>query len=193
MGTMKTPTRLCLSGNPIRSEGATILAHALGRNAMPNLKRLYLGGCHMSDDGFVALVSALEQNTSLQILKLRRNHFAEQACMALAESLPNIKGLEQLSFTAYEGFQSNLPLLLEGFRKNTSLVKVTIDGCARGEWSQVIKVLGHRNRCTPLLKAFPSLGIWSRALAKVATEPAVIFHILRNKPKLVGSAGHDDE
>jgi hypothetical protein len=67
--------------------------------------------------------------------------------------------------------------------------------CARGEWSQEIKFLGHRNRFTSLLKASDSLdsshqlGIWPRALAKVATEPDVLFHVLRNKPKLVRSAG----
>ncbi len=63
-----------------------------------------------------------------------------------------------------------------------------------GEWSQELKFLGQRNRFTPLLKASdppdasPQLGIWSRALAKVATEPDVLFYVLRNKPKLVGSA-----
>jgi hypothetical protein len=62
----------------------------------------------------------------------------------------------------------------------------------RTDWSRELKFLGQRNRCTPLLKASdpedasPQLGIWSRALAKVATEPDVLFHV---KPKLVGSAG----
>jgi Ran GTPase-activating protein (RanGAP) involved in mRNA processing and transport len=53
MGAMKTLTNLYLLGNPIRSEGATILAEALGRNAMPSLKALDLGRCRMVDDGFV--------------------------------------------------------------------------------------------------------------------------------------------
>jgi hypothetical protein len=59
------------------------------------------------------------------------------------------------------------------------------------EWSLELKFLGKRNRFTPLLKASdpedasPQLGIWSRALAKVATEPDVLFHVLRNKPILV--------
>jgi Ran GTPase-activating protein (RanGAP) involved in mRNA processing and transport len=35
---VKTLTELCLSGNPVSSEGAIILADALGRNTMPNLK-----------------------------------------------------------------------------------------------------------------------------------------------------------
>jgi hypothetical protein len=86
--------------------------------------------------------------------------------------------------------------LLEGFRKNTSLVEVSIDiaECARREWSRELKYLGHRNRFTPLLKASdpldasPHIGIWPRALAKVATEPNVLFHVIHNMPKLVGFA-----
>jgi Ran GTPase-activating protein (RanGAP) involved in mRNA processing and transport len=192
----KTLTELCLSRNPIGSEGATILANALWRNAMPNLQRLHLNSCHLDADGFVALMSTLEQNTNLQSLDLKDNDFGERGFMALAESLPNIKGLHQIDFTVNASFQSTLPLLLEGFRKNTSLVEVNIDigGCENMEWSQELKFLGQRNRFTPLLKASdppdasPQLGIWSRALAKVATEPDVLFYVLRNKPKLVGSA-----
>jgi Leucine-rich repeat (LRR) protein len=201
---VKSLTRLCLLYNPIGSEGATILADALGRNAMPNLKQLHLDHCDIDDDGIVALVSSLEQNTSLQILSLaghghsHSNYFGERGFMALAESLPNIKGLQQVVFTANASFTSTLPLLLEGFRKNTSLVKVNIGiafSAHRGEWSQELRFLGQRNRFTPLLKASDppgasqQLGIWSRALAKVATETDVLFHVLRNKPKLVGSAG----
>jgi Ran GTPase-activating protein (RanGAP) involved in mRNA processing and transport len=193
---VKTLTKLCLATNPIESEGATILADALGHNAVPSLKRLNLCRCGIDDVGFVALVSALEQNTSLQILIL--DAFDERGFVALAESLPNIKGLRQLDFMANASFQSTLPLLLEGFRKNTSLVEVNIHilfSLHRGEWSQELKFLGQRNRFTPLLKASDpeeasqQLGIWSRALAKVATEPDVLFHVLRNKPVLVGSAG----
>jgi Ran GTPase-activating protein (RanGAP) involved in mRNA processing and transport len=54
---VKTLTKLCLAHNRIRSEGATILADALGRNAMPNLKELDLGWCGIDDDGFVAMVT----------------------------------------------------------------------------------------------------------------------------------------
>jgi hypothetical protein len=135
-----------------------------------------------------------------------------------------------------KGFQMTLPLLLQGFRKNTSLVDVNIDiaGFAhrewlqksnffcqrirstalskearlgechhcycwfvhRGEWLQELKLFGQRNRFNPLLKASdaadpsPRLGIWSRVLANVATEEVAIFYVLRNKPKLVGSAGN---
>jgi Ran GTPase-activating protein (RanGAP) involved in mRNA processing and transport len=58
-------TDLELRHNPIRNVGASLLGRALGKNALPNLTRLYLGQCGIGDDGFIALVSALEQNTSL--------------------------------------------------------------------------------------------------------------------------------
>jgi hypothetical protein len=118
--------------------------------------------------------------------------------VALADSLPNIRGLQQLSFTADMSCQSTtMQFLLEGFRKNISLVEVNINGpgAPNGDCLQEIKYLGHRNRFTTLLKAsdplgtFPRLGIWSRALATVSAEPAVLFHVLRNKPMLVESTG----
>jgi Ran GTPase-activating protein (RanGAP) involved in mRNA processing and transport len=62
---VKTLTKLCLMGNLLKSEGATILPDALGRNATPGLKQLHLDYCHIDDDGFVTLVSALEQSAPL--------------------------------------------------------------------------------------------------------------------------------
>jgi Ran GTPase-activating protein (RanGAP) involved in mRNA processing and transport len=191
---MNGVAKLSLSHNPVGSEGAAILADALGRNAMPSLKALMPDDCGIEDDGFVALVSALERNESLQLLSLEGNRIGDRGFLALAESLPIVKGLQQIYFTPNATFESTLPLLLEGFRKNTSLVEVNIDECEKGQWSQETKYLGQRNRFTPLLKASgppntsPRLGIWSHALGKVATEPDVLFYALRSNPKLVGSA-----
>jgi hypothetical protein len=159
--------------------------------------RLDVDCCDLDDDGFVALVSALEQKTSLQMLNLRGDIFDERGYMALVESLPNIEGLQQITISAYGVFPSTtLSFLLEGFRKNTSLMEVDIYGLyASVDFLQEIKFLGHRNRFAPLLKASnlpgtsPPLGIWSRALAKVVREPDVLFHVLRNKPNFVASAG----
>jgi hypothetical protein len=63
----------------------------------------------------------------------------------------------------------------------------------RNRFAPLLKRYGHRNRFAPLLKASdpldvsPRLGIWSRALATVSAEPDALFHVLCNKPKLVGS------
>jgi hypothetical protein len=148
---VKTLTKLFLSGNPIGSEGATILADALGRNVMPSLKRLKICRCGIEDDGLVALMSTLEQDTSMHILSLLRNDFGDRGFMALAESLRNIKGLQQITISANASFQSTLPLLLDGFRKNISLVEVHIEITDAS-----YRENGHRN-CTSCVSGTDSL------------------------------------
>jgi Ran GTPase-activating protein (RanGAP) involved in mRNA processing and transport len=69
----------------------------------------------MDDDGLITLASALEQSTSLQILDLQDYNFGERGFMALAESLPNIKVLQEIIIV--KSLESSLPLLLEGLRK----------------------------------------------------------------------------
>jgi hypothetical protein len=56
--------------------------------------------------------------------------------------------------------------------------------------------LGYRNRFRPLIRApkerLPARGVWSYALARVATLPDVIFVVLRSKPSLVPSEDTKD-
>jgi Ran GTPase-activating protein (RanGAP) involved in mRNA processing and transport len=68
-------TDLDLRHNSIGTEGASLLARSLGNNALPNLTCLVLSDCGIGDDGFIALVSALEQNTSLLHLDFRSNNY----------------------------------------------------------------------------------------------------------------------
>jgi Ran GTPase-activating protein (RanGAP) involved in mRNA processing and transport len=191
---------------PIGNEGASILARSLRNNALPNLTRLSLFRCGIGDDGLIALVSALEQNTSLLQLDLRDNDLLrERAFLALAESLPEIKVLQRLDLSWCSGLASTMPSLLAGLRKNTSLFRFHLTDCApssfppttedtarcAGGWMQEIERLVCRNRFLPMIRApqerLPPLGVWPRALARVATLPDVIFEVLRCKPNLVPS------
>jgi hypothetical protein len=183
----------------------------LGNNASPNLTRLSLYNCGIEDDGFIALMTALEQNTSLLQLDLASNHpahdhlLSERAFLTLAESLPEIKVLQQVDFRWCTGLASAMPLLLSGLRKNTSLFRFHVANCApslvpptteetvrcAGGWMQEMECLGYRNRfltfiCAPEEAHRPG-GIWPHALARVAKLPDVIFEVLRSKPKLVPS------
>jgi Ran GTPase-activating protein (RanGAP) involved in mRNA processing and transport len=189
----------------IVNEAASILARSLGNSALPNLTRVSLCQCGIDDDGLIALVSALEQNTSLLHLDLRYNHvLTERAFLTLAESLPEIKVLQRLYSSWCTGLASAMPLLLTGLRKNTSLFRIHVANCApsvpptaaetakcAGGWMQEIERLGYRNCFLPLIRApkekLPHLGVWPRALARVATLPDVIFEVLRSKPSLVPS------
>jgi Ran GTPase-activating protein (RanGAP) involved in mRNA processing and transport len=206
-------TDLDLGFNHIGNEGASLLARSLGSNALPNLTRLSLSYCRIGEDGFIALVSALEQNTSLLQLDLSDDpSFSERAFLALAKSLPEIKVLQRVDFNWYRvdfswcaGLASAMPLLLAGLRKNTSLFRFRVVNCApesapptpaetarcAGGWMQEMERLGYRNRFLPLICApkerLPPLGVWPHALAAVATLPDVIFEVLRSKPSLVPS------
>jgi hypothetical protein len=199
-------TGLDLKSNPLRNEGASLLARALGNNASPNFARLSLSYCDIGDDGFSDLVSALEQNKSLLHLDLRQDtpaYFIERAFLSLAESLPEIKVLQRFDFNWCTGLASVIPLLLAGLRKNTSLFRFNVANCTSssvppsledtarcaGGWMQEMDRLGYRNRFLSLIRApkerLPPRGIWPRALARVATLPDLIFEVLHSKPRLV--------
>jgi Ran GTPase-activating protein (RanGAP) involved in mRNA processing and transport len=177
-------TDLDLQRNPIGSDGASLLAKSLGSNTLPNLIHLSLPQCGIRNDGFIALVSALEQNTSLLHLDLRNNGFSERAFLALAKSLPEIKVLQRVDFDWCTGLASVMPSLLVGLRKNTSLYRFNVAVCApssvpptpqdtaRCDWMQEMEWLGYGNRFLSLLRApkerLPPRGVWSHALARVA-------------------------
>jgi hypothetical protein len=171
-----------------------------------------LSSCDILDDGFIALVSALEPNTSLLHLDLRcPMGFSERAFLALAESLLDIKVLQRLDLSWYIYLAPAMPLMLAGLRKNTSLVRFHVAYCApssipptpedtakcAGGWMQEMERLGYRNRFLPLIRApterLPPRGLWPHALARVATRPDVIFEVLCSKPKLVPSEDTEGE
>jgi hypothetical protein len=181
---------LDLQHNPIGNEGASLLARYLRNNTLPNLTRLSLVECGTGDDGFIAPVSALEQNTSLLQLDLGQWHgFSERTFLALAKSLPETKFLQEIDFDWSEGLGSAMPLLLAGLHKSTCLF-LNVAYCAPALVSPMER-FGYRNRFLPLIRAskerISPLGVWPYALARVATLPDVIFEVIRSKPNLVPS------
>jgi hypothetical protein len=107
-------TDLDLQRYPIGNQGASLLARFLGNNALPKLTRLSFSMWSIGDigyDAFIALLSALKQNTSLLHLDLRHSHgFSERAFSALAESLPEIKVLQRHDFDWCTGLAAAMPL-----------------------------------------------------------------------------------
>jgi Ran GTPase-activating protein (RanGAP) involved in mRNA processing and transport len=65
----------------------------------------------MSDDGFVELMSALEENKTLETFDLELNDITDQGYLALASSLPNIKGLREIDFSWKTCDPSVMPVL----------------------------------------------------------------------------------
>jgi Ran GTPase-activating protein (RanGAP) involved in mRNA processing and transport len=190
-------TYLDLGANSILDEGATFLAETLRLQTLPSLKYLSLHNCDISDDGVVALMSALEENETLESVVLWDNDFSDRGYLALASSLPNIKGLRQIDFGLTTSDPSVMPALLEGFRNNTSLHHVNMAGCEPGKWSQELSFLLYRNKFSRLLQDSDtddreSLGLWSRALGSVAARPDVLFHVLTSKAGLIRATPDED-
>jgi Ran GTPase-activating protein (RanGAP) involved in mRNA processing and transport len=195
---LSTVTHLDLSGNSVLDEGASFLAETLRLQTLPGLTHLRLFKCGISDDGLVALMLALEENETLEELDINGNTFSAWGYLALASSLPSIKGLRQIHFSCTTSDPSVMPALLEGFGKNTSLHEANIERCEQGtDWSQQVSFFLYRNKFRHLLQDADtddraSLGIWSRALGSVATRPDVLFHVLTSKAGLIRATVCDD-
>jgi Ran GTPase-activating protein (RanGAP) involved in mRNA processing and transport len=201
-------TDLDLGHNRVRNEGASILARALANDVLRNLTHLSLPNCGIGDDGFITLVSALKQNTSLLQLDLRYHSttFSERAFLLFADSLPEIKVLQRVDFHWCTELRSAMPQLLTGWHKNTSLLHLSVAGCApsfapptprdtekcAGCWMQEKERLGYRNRFLLSIRTSnerpPPRYVWPHALAQFATYPDVIFEVLSCTPSLVPSS-----
>jgi hypothetical protein len=96
--------------------------------------------------------------------------FMFKAGLALASSLPSIKGCGKSTFHV-----SDIPSLshaaFEGFRKNTSLYNVVITGYEHDKWSQELNFSLYRNKFSRLLQdsilTIVHRRLWSRALGSV--------------------------
>jgi hypothetical protein len=156
-------------------------------------KQQYRNPTARGDNGFITLMSALEQNTTLLHLDLRNNGFSERAVLALEESLPEVSVLQRVDFVWCTNLASAMPLLLAGLRKNTSFFQFHVTDCTpssvpptpeemvryTGGWIQEMERLEYRNRFLPLIRApkesLPPHIVWPRALARIARLPDVIF------------------
>jgi Ran GTPase-activating protein (RanGAP) involved in mRNA processing and transport len=195
---LSTVTRLNLGETSVRDEGASFLAETLRLQTLPSLTRLHLDDCDISDDGLVALMSSLEENETLEFLDLQRNTFSVQGYMALASSLPNIKGLREIDFLWTTSDPTVMSAMLEGFRNNTSLHDLDISGGEHSkDWLQQVDFFLDRNKFSRLLQDSDtddraSLGLWSRALGSVATQPSVLFYVLTSKAGLIRATPRED-
>jgi Ran GTPase-activating protein (RanGAP) involved in mRNA processing and transport len=191
-------THLSLSNTILLDEGASFLAEALRLQMLPCLTHLCLSECNIFDDGLVALMLALEENDTLEVLGLDENTFSARGYLALASSLPKIKGLRKIYFPCTTSDPSVMSAMLEGFRENTSLHEVNISGGEQGkDWLQQVTFFTDRNKFRRLLQDSDtddraSLGIWSRALGSVATQPDVLFHVLTSKAGLIRATPDED-
>jgi hypothetical protein len=86
-GALPAVTWLCVRMH-VGDAGASALAAALGRGAMPRLRHLYLSNAAIGDAGLVALAPALRRRPALEILCLMGNPFGDKGLAALVAPPP---------------------------------------------------------------------------------------------------------
>jgi hypothetical protein len=93
--------------------------------------------CGIEDDGFMALVSALEQNTISVKFSLAENQFAIEASWRWQRVFP-VQGIATKSPSHECGFSIEAAVVAGRFLKEHQLgsVNIEIDRCENMEWSQ---------------------------------------------------------
>ena len=81
-------TCLQIGSTHVGDAGASALAAALGRGALPRLKVLLLGGTAIGDAGLVALAPALRRLPALETLSLIGNPLGDEGLTALVAPPP---------------------------------------------------------------------------------------------------------
>ena len=81
-------TFLSLNSMHVGDAGASALTAALGRGALPRLRKLRLSNVAIGDLGLVALTPALRRRPALEYLNLRNNPFGDEGIAALLAPLP---------------------------------------------------------------------------------------------------------
>eukprot|EP00964_Phaeocystis_antarctica_P048152 scaffold27882_cov61-Phaeocystis_antarctica.AAC.4 len=87
-GALQAVTYFACNWVHVGDAGASALAAALGRGALPQLKELYLGNAGIGDAGLVALAPALQRRPALERLILWGNPLGDEGIAALVAPPP---------------------------------------------------------------------------------------------------------
>jgi len=82
-----TLTDLTVSGSHLGDDGWRLLALAIGSSSSKSLRKVYLSGCNISDEGSVDIITSLSLHPHLQNLWWNGNRLGTKGCMALATLL----------------------------------------------------------------------------------------------------------
>ena len=190
---------LHLFGNRIDSDGAKVLAQALAYNT--SLVTLVLSFNRIGDDGAIALANALTTNSTLRTLEMPSNHIGLKGLQVWAALLPQMRGLEHLTFgDVFDAAASEA--IAKGLERNTRLTALYMespwhDECCKTE--DMVDFLLRFNKCgRSLLHTQDHVPprLWGMALAKANQYPSrtgspdVMYAILRERPDLLEAAGH---
>lgn len=132
-----------------------------GHDGNCQVSRLNLQNSLVDDEVAATLFSALEENEFLREVNLQTNALGVPALLALADSLPNMRYLRRLLFSVDSSDTELVPVIprmLEGFRRNRSIVFTKITSfqfykkLPAGKWCETLAYYNQRNGVRPFLK-----------------------------------------
>lgn len=180
-------TELGLSKNDLNGAAIQVIVHSgLVRNQ--TLRKLFLSGNPVGDDGAKHLITGLCRNTTLRELSVSHGEIWREGCRVFAEALPTFKGLRKLTMDGNE-MEACGKELLASLETNMIIYQV-LEGLAqlvragpdKNIWIQ-IDLLLRMNKANRRVLADPGmpLTMLPRVLHS-ASQPDVLYCLLRGMP-----------
>lgn len=182
---------LDLDGNLIDADIAEPFGELLRRNM--SLRSISISENNVGSRTAVAVAKALLINDSLLTLTMDENDIDDVGALAFSENLPLMKGLRELSLLGNTMTSVGGKALIAAMQQSRTFNSLGIQGSAfefTPRMEQEIKFYKQRNEigwraleCAPLQEP-----LWPHILAKVASDPCMLYFLINQSPDMVPQA-----
>jgi hypothetical protein len=147
----------------------------------------------LSEWSIEMLVRALQENTSIKALTVRRMSGAD--FLPLVQGLAHMRGLRRLALGCFDSEELVCQALQQSLEHNTTLCQLSmtsIDVNARRYLPRIRYLLATNLVGRHVLMIAPNvpLGLWARVLARSSKEADGIYFVLMEKPDIIHVESH---
>lgn len=182
---------LDLDGNLIEDDIAESFGKLLQSNM--SLRSISISENNVGSRTAVAVAKALLINDSLLTLTMDENDIDDVGALAFSENLPLMKGLRELSLLGNTMTSVGGKALIAAMQQSRTFNSLGMQGSAfefTPRMEQEIKFYKQRNKigwraleCAPLQEP-----LWPHILAKVASDPCMLYFLINQSPDMVSQA-----
>jgi hypothetical protein len=147
------------------------------------LERLALDSISCTGGGLMSLAAALRRNLHLKVLSIQENDFCDNAVVALAESMPHLRVLEELTLTCNaQTSNETLARLVDAVENNKTLMRFKIGRLLPDDLSKRMSFALYRNCFSSLVSKAASYSLWPLALygAYQRRQHNVVFYVMQS-------------
>lgn len=181
---------LALDHNKFGPKGTAAITDVLSSHN-ESLRKLYLWGNRIQDEGAYKIAQMLTENSILETVGVGK--FGEAGLNAFAAALPLMRGVKSLEFTKLNGFTPEVGnAFVKGLEGNTVLENIEFcSGSGNDKMPehaatilpQVNYLLALNRGGRKILKASNiRASLWPLILARSSHDPNVLYFFLREKP-----------